>query len=310
MEKTMTSWMLLTLLLGVILVSSCKKNWLNAKPSKSLVVPANVADYQALLDNTDMMNVQAPTLSMVGDGDYFIKDATYNALGSPYEKGAYVWAATADFYGGQSNADWLVAYGRILQDNVVLDGLSSLNPEPVDDGGYSNVKGSALFYRSFDFYCLSQQYCKTYKVETATTDLGLPLRISSNVNVSLGRSSLQQTYDRMINDLLLACKLLPNASLYPTRPSKVAAYGLLSRIYLSQENYGKALTYADSCLQLQNALINYNELSTSVSAPLALFNKEVIFHTQLGSYKKIKINLIFNCKWHCHTGFVSVIFSK
>jgi hypothetical protein len=268
----------------VITCNACKKSWSDAKPNKALVVPTSVADFQALLDNSSTMNTQLPTLSMVGDGDYYVSDATYNSLSSPQEKGAYLWVPTADFYGGQPSIDWIVAYTRILQDNVVLDGTTSLTTNANNQAAYNNVKGSALFYRCLDFFDLSQQYCKPYDPSSASNDLGLPLRTSSNVNLTVLRSSLKATYDQITNDLLQAVPLLPVSPLYPTRPSKPAAFGLLARVYLSQENYSKALLYADSCLQLKNDLMNFNGLTPKKLAPFARFNKEVIFHAGLANY--------------------------
>lgn len=80
---------------------ACKKNWLDAKPNKALVVPSAIADYQALLDaakdGITPMNLNYPGISMAGDGDYFIADDDYDGLGYPPEKGAYSWAETAEF---------------------------------------------------------------------------------------------------------------------------------------------------------------------------------------------------------------------
>ncbi|MCQ6958279.1 RagB/SusD family nutrient uptake outer membrane protein [Mucilaginibacter aquariorum] len=270
------------------LFSACKKDWLNAKPDKALVVPKTIADYQALLDNTkgfaNPMNIDLASLSMVGDGDYYITDATYNSLGSGGEQSAYLWAPNDNFYAGQGSNDWISSYGRILTTNVVLDGLGTIKPDQSNQAAYELAKGSALFFRTYDFYSLSQQLCKVYNASTAKSDLGLPLRLSSNVNLSVARSTLQETYGQMINDLIQAAALLPVTATYPTRPSKPAAFGLLARVYLSQENYAKALLYADSCLQINNALLDYNELSVTSPFPLSYFNKEVIFHTQLGGY--------------------------
>jgi hypothetical protein len=286
--KKMKLYGMLLLLSAIAICSACKKDWLDAKPSKALVVPATVADYQALLDNTKgsgaPMNIDLPSITMVCDGDYAITDAAYNSLGFPPEQGAYIWAATADFYGGQPLGEWINAYARILQNNVVLDGIALLKVDASTRSAYNNVKGSALFYRSLDFYDLSQEFCKVYDAGTAGADLGLPLRVSSNVNLTLSRASVAQTYDQINSDLLQAAQLLPPKPLFPTRPCKASAFGLLARFYLSQENYGKALLYADSCLQLQNDLLDYNQLSVASPFPLSYFNKEVIFHSQLSSY--------------------------
>jgi len=287
MNKSIKKSCLSVMLFSIILCSACKKDWLNAKPDKALVVPTTVSDYQALLDNaigSPGMNQNEPSLSMVGDGDYHIADADYTRLRYAPEKSAYIWAPTADFYNGQGSSEWISAYARILQSNVVLDGITTLKTDDGSLTAYNNVKGSALFYRSFDFYNLSQIYCKAYDATSATTDLGLPLRVSSNVNLTVSRSSLQQTYDLITHDLLQAAPLLPATPLYPTRPSKPAVFGLLARVYLAQGNYSKALTYADSSLHLQSALMDYNQLNPNDYIPIAQFNKEVIFHSQLSIY--------------------------
>ena len=266
----------------------CKKDWLDAKPNNDLVVPSTIQDYQALLDDQKdgqaPLNINLPGLSMVGDGDYYITDKSFNSLGNPPENGAYTWAPTADFYGGQTCHDWINAYARVLKDNVVLDGILTLKKDTSEQDAYNNVKGSALFYRSLDFYDLSQEFCNAYDPSTTATDLGLPLRVSSNINLTFTRATLSQTYEQFTSDLRQAAKLLPVIPLFPTRPSKPAVYGLLARIYLSQEDYKNALLYADSCLQLQNSLMDYNQLSTTSVSPIAYFNKEVIFHAQLAAY--------------------------
>jgi len=286
--KTIKISTLSILLAGTLLTCACNKDWLNAKPNKALVVPSTIADYQALLDDQKdgqaPLNINLPGISNVGDGDYHISDATYNSLRSPAEKSAYIWAPTADFYGGQGSNDWINAYARILKDNVVLDGIPLIKVNTSSLSAFNNVKGSALFYRSLDFYDLSQQFCKVYVESTANTDLGLPLRLSSNVNLTVGRASVQQTYDQVIDDLLTAAPLLPATPLFPTRPSKPGVFGLLARVYLSQENYAKALLYADSSLQIQNALMDFNQLSLTSVSPISYFNKEVIFHAQLATY--------------------------
>jgi tetratricopeptide (TPR) repeat protein len=274
---------------SIALFSACKKDWLDAKPSKALVVPTSISDYQTLLDNEIQMNSNAPGLGVVSDDNLRVTDATYLGL-SQQERNAYTWGATENFYGSDGNGDWYYAYSRILDDNVVLDGIKTLTPDPSPQSAFNNVNGSALFYRSLDFYNLAQEFCKPYVNATAVTDLGLPLRLSSNVNLSVNRSSLQQTYDQIISDLLKALPMLPIAPSYPTRPSKPAAFGLLSRVYLAQENYSKALLYADSCLQLHNSLLDYNQLSKTATNPVTRFNKEVIFHYTLSGYLAFRTN--------------------
>jgi len=289
--KTLKLSCLGMLLLSIVSFSACNKDWLNAKPNDALVIPSTPADYQALLDNTMQMNSNYPALYMLGDGDFYLTDSIYTAL-DPEERGAYIWAPTQDFYGGEQCYDWQDSYTTILNANVVLDGLPALSINAGSLAAFNNVKGSALFFRSLCLYALSQEFCKPYNSSSANTDLGLPLRISSNVNLVVNRASVQQTYDQIINDLSAALPMLPAMPLYPTRPSKSAAYGLLARIYLIQQDYGKAFLYADSSLQINNTLIDFNTLASSANYPITRFNNEVIFHYLLGNYEAFESGLL------------------
>ncbi|WP_158994161.1 RagB/SusD family nutrient uptake outer membrane protein [Mucilaginibacter sp. L196] len=287
--KTIKNYSIYLMLFAFLGLNACNKNWLNGKPSKALVIPTSPEDYQSLLDNP-AMNDNYASLYMLGDGDFYLTDSVYASLDQP-EIGAYTWAETKSFYGGQKNYDLLQAYSNVLDANVVLDGIKSLQTQPSTIAVYNNVKGSALFYRSNIFYDLAQMFCKVYNSATANTDLGLPLRVSANVNLVINRSSVQQTYDQIINDLLTAARLLPVTQLYPTRPSKPAVFGLLARVYLSQQNYTKALLYADSCLSISNTLVDFNTLNPTKNYPIPRFNNEVIFHNLLCNYEAFSTGL-------------------
>src|SRR5262249_43952737 len=103
------------------------------------------------------------------------------------------------------------------------------------------------------------------------------------VNEPSTRVSLQKTYNQILSDLLASKQLLPISPLYTSRPSKVAAYAALARVYLSMEDYDNAFKNADSCLTLNNTLIDYSTLNPGSSTPIAIFNKETIFYARMAS---------------------------
>jgi starch-binding outer membrane protein, SusD/RagB family len=273
------------LLVLTLLEFSCKKDWLDAKPNLALVVPSTIKDYQAILDNntgTSLFNNNEPALSEVGAGDFYLPYTTWQALDNAQERNAYLWSP--DIYAGETAYDWNDTYNRILNENIVLDGIAKLPADQTNVAAWNNVKGTALFYRAYDFWSLAQEFAKAYDPNSASQDLGISIRTNPDINIKPVRATVQQTYDQIINDLLLARKLLPDAPLFPTRPGRAAVYGLLSRAYLSASNYDEALSYADSCLQLSNQLMDYNSLSKTSSRPVARFNKEVIYHHTLEYY--------------------------
>jgi len=264
---------------------SCKKSFLDAKPNLALVVPNAVADYQAILDNNianNLFNYNQPSLPEIGAGDFYLQYTSWQTLINAQERNAYLWSP--DIYAGQISFDWNNAYQRILNENVVLNGIVNISYNSSNEASWNNVKGTGLFYRAYDFLCLAEEFAKAYDASSANTDLGIPLRTSSDINVKSVRATVLETYNQIINDLLIAKSLLPASVVYPDRPGKGAVYGLLSRVYLDQSNYAKALAYADSSLQLNNKLIDFNTLSKTSSNPITYFNPEVIYNHFLSSY--------------------------
>ncbi|SMC90238.1 SusD family protein [Pedobacter nyackensis] len=268
-------------IVGLLLIlQSCGKDWLEAKPDKGLIVAGSIKDYQALLDNSGLFNnFQAVGLGEIGAGDFYITPSAWGALFNVQERSAYIWEQTSNFYKGERSSDWENAYKRILNANIVLEGIEKVKPAGNEQQEWKNVKGSALFFRAFDFYNLAQEYCMAYRPATAIKDLGLPLRLESDVNVNVKRSNLLQTYDQIIADLKIAAGLLGTRPLYKTRPSKEAVYALMARTYLSMENYDEAGVYANLALQIQSDLMDYAKINNVGTYPISRFNSEVIFHS-------------------------------
>jgi hypothetical protein len=277
-------------LAAIILSVSCNKNdFLDAKPDQSLVVPSTLQDLQAILDNDYVMNGFGssgyPVLGETAADDYYVSDRIYNDYFMPLYKNACIW--NKDVYSGETILDWDLPYRCVFYSNVVIDGLASIPRNGDNYDEWNNEMGSALAFRANAFYLLSQVFAPLYDSATASTDWGIPLRLHGDVNEPIARATVQDTYNKIVLDLDSAVQLLPDKPLYPTRPSKAAAYGLLARVYLSMRAYNKALLYADSCLQIQNELMDYNTISTTSVLPFQRFNSEVIFTYML---QKTEIN--------------------
>ncbi|MGB8190550.1 MAG: RagB/SusD family nutrient uptake outer membrane protein [Chitinophagaceae bacterium] len=276
---------------------SCKKNWLEAKPQKALVVPKKISDYQALLDNTLTSNSIGfndayNTLGEIGAGDFYVLD-TFLKL-RPFEEKVYKWIP--DIYADQTNlTEWSNPYKRIFYTNVVLEGIDQIIPSNGNEQiAWHQVKGTAFFFRAVYHYTVAQSYCKPYQAGGSNADLGIPLRLTSNFNEPTTRSKVQETYQQIVTDLKQAASLLPvdkpTDTLYRLRPTKVAATGMLARVYLSMGEYDSAFVYADKSLQTYSTLLDYNSTTTgsptgtqiniapTTTASFARFNVEVIFH--------------------------------
>jgi tetratricopeptide (TPR) repeat protein len=273
---------------------SCKKEWLDAKPQQSLVVPNSIADYQSLLDNVTganngaAINSSANIIDELGAGDMYITDATYNAR-SFIERNTYIWAG--DIYGSEANySPWASPYKRVFNTNVILEGIEKIAPQSSQEvEEWNQVKGSALFLRGYSHYDIARLFCKPYDKATSSSDLGIPLRTNSDFNEPSKRATVQTTYDQILSDLKKALALLPisvpNSTLYKLRPTKTAADAMLARVYLSMGEYDSTFLYANEALTLDSTLIDYNSIPiTSSSTAFQRFNNEVIFHLEGGTW--------------------------
>jgi len=263
------------------LIVACKKSkFLSTPPNSSLITVSSISDCQALLDNDEVMNGYGnsgyPSLGEVGCDDYYVSNSQYNLYSNPIQQ-AVTWSKAFSY---NTDPDWDLPYRTILYSNAALAELNILDKKPLS--AWNNAYASALFFRAFAYYSLSQIFCAPYDSSTAASTWGLPLRMEADVNEKLNRSKIGDTYDRIILDLNDALRIpspdFPSSPpQYATRPSKAACYGLLSRVFLSVGNYAKALTYSDSCLQLSANLIQYDTITARPPFPFHRNNPEAIF---------------------------------
>lgn len=276
--------------IAVVFLFGCKKQnkWLDEKRQQSDIVPSTLTDYQAILDNTLSMNAVFPTIGQIGADNFYFPDENA-ALVSGTERNAYVWSK--NIFEDLAN-DYYWAYACIANANIVLDGLSDLSVNSSNQLQYNSVKGQALFFRAIMFSEVASLFCKPFDNTTASTDPGICLRTTSNINHIEPRSSVKKTYDQIINDLLQAVKLLPVGQSFKTRPSRPSAFALLARVHLLIADYSNAIRYADSALKSSDKLLDFNNGIVSLTRPnrfpdFATGNDEILFFAYGWSYYNI-----------------------
>ncbi len=172
-------------------------------------------------------------------------------------------------------------YQRVFYENYILETLTGIPKDTTNAASWNNIEGSALFGRAFDFFSLADIFTLPFDSVTAGKELGIPLRLHSDINEKVGRATIAATYAQIISDANASLQYLPSLPAFKTRPSKAAAYALLARVYMTIGNYNKALAYADSSLGLQSILIDYNTLDPTAPFPFTVLNDEVVYHTAL-----------------------------
>lgn len=260
-------------LLFISLISLSCADFLDAKPSIKMTVPTKADDLYAVLNNVRTLNYSnAAALSEMASDNVHVIPEVLQAVISVDTRNTYTWS---NFI---AVSFWFNNYRKIGPSNVVLDNVELVTYKNKEEK--TELLGMAYFYRSYSYLELAQVFSKPYN-EANKEALGLVLRQSSDVNEKSVRSNLEQTYQYILADFKRAANLLPvDKPLYPTRPYKASAYAALARTLLIMGDYAQAKLYADSCLELSSALMDYRDIATKAYA-FEKFNPEVVFYSEM-----------------------------
>lgn len=264
---------LLTGLIFMALISSCE-GFLDPKPDQSLVVPSTLEDVRSLLDNTVIFSRQ-PVMSILASDDFIASDAGYTSM-TEFEQQIYFWSE--DAYPSSALDEWGIEYNKVFYANVALEALNSIAPDSEEHG---ILVAEAKFQRAHAYYHLLQQFAPAFQKAGGNENLpGIVLKNSPDINEPAVRSTLAESYSRMIEDLEEAVTSLPTSQLPKTRPNKAIAYGLLGRIYLTTFDFAKAAQAAEKALELYPSRLDFNELNVNAANPFTRFDEETVFYSE------------------------------
>lgn len=273
------------LLASSLSMQSCEK-YLNVQSNDKLVVPNSLEDLQGLLDNGSVMNLNLCAKGEKASDNYYIPTANYNSL-SETERLEYLWEDSQYNFPNE----WASMYNAVYTSNLVLERLNKIDKVESNAKDWDSVKGAALFFRGASYLSLIWTYAKAYNPATSEQDFGIILRETADFNVLSRRSSVEECYQRILDDFNNALSLLPEKSIHALRPDKLAVKGMLARTYLSMGKYAKALEFADKYLASKDELLDFNnsnELNLSANYPFSIFNKET------GIYFELKGSILTN----------------
>lgn len=252
---------------------SCEK-FLEERPKSSLAKLSTVQDYQSIMANETQFNGVFPFAGDFSSDYYYLDDAAFLSLVEETRHN-YLWEAEPP-----NVNNWNQTYSaKVYPANVTIEGIDHSVLGNFTEFNRQQVKGEAFFSRGFAFYHLAQIFAPSYQKDKAKELLGIPIRLTSDINVATTRTNLEETYSQILSDLHASAFLLPSIPRSKVRPGKSAAYAALSRAYLIMQDFKKAELYADSCLSIYNTLIDYNDLNlNSTQSQFPILNNEVIFH--------------------------------
>jgi len=245
--KYLTGFVLL-----LLLTPSCNKN-LNVAPQNALTVSQiqTSSDVEALLFGA-YSGLQAPGdfgESFLFAPDLIASDSQVNFVGTFYDYLAVQNKITVATNAMVGNI-WTSAYSTINIANTVLDKIAL-----VDSTDRPTVQGEAYFIRGTVYFYLLGLFGKPYSDGNASSNLGVPIVLtptytydsSANSPNKPARATVTQTYAQIIADLQTGISLLPTSNIN-FRADVYGAHAMLSRVYLSMEQYANAAAQADTVL--------------------------------------------------------------
>src|SRR5690242_19333955 len=137
---------------------------------------------------------------------------------------------------------WFISYKVINDVNTVIEATEKIeNP----DATINQLKGECYFLRAFCHFNLVRFYARPYS-QNPDAD-GIVMRLSTSDPAIKARSSVKEVYASIVEDAIKAAELMaqPRGVAYA---SQEAAWALLSRVYLYEEDNANAIEYANKVI--------------------------------------------------------------
>jgi hypothetical protein len=247
--KTIYNYILTFILVALIAVGCGDK--LNVEPV------TNIDEKNALKTSADVEGLLVGAYSAISSGDVYGGNVQRDAelIGDDLDNSELFWDGTFVAPGeiwtknmlitnDQAESTWLDSYKVINICNNILANLNLVTEVKRD-----RVEGEAKFLRGTIYFELVRIYARTWTDPNGTpaTNPGVPIVLTpttlENAGDKIPRSSVADVYNRVFSDLNDAANLLPDDNVFFA--NRFAAHGMLSRVYLMQNDYANAAIEAD-----------------------------------------------------------------
>lgn len=188
------------------------------------------------------------------------KNVMFNVMKESYKWSAYPFDDDQPNY-YQGPTAWHKLYECIGMANVILGEVERFREEE----DYNRIKGESLFLRGFYYFYLVNSWGHPYNPTTASTDLGVPIKLTEYIeDRGFRRNSVEECYQQIIKDVKEAITYLENVTQPSTRrANQNAARALLAKTYLYMGEYQLALEQCDAILDRPGtlALLDLNAMT-------------------------------------------------
>jgi hypothetical protein len=238
-----------SLLLAILFLSACSKDFLETKPTTQVDAGSavtTVENAKASLNGIHRsMFMRYNDQGTFGQGTIMInadvlgEDFVFSGQSNGWFLTGYRWIDHRNANGG-AYFPYQFYYRIISNANVIINGIDKTVGLPADK---NNMLGQALAYRGWAYFNLVQLYGKRFVKGAANDGLGVPL-VLTNTTEPQGRATVAEVYTQINKDLNTAAGILSN-----TRPDKSnlnlsVVLGIQARVALTQQEWATAASKA------------------------------------------------------------------
>lgn len=239
-------------LLLTVAMTSCS-DYLK-EDSGDLLIPKKVDEFQAVLFGEgyphtfandvafiDLMTDDVTVMNGLSDNP----DDGYDTNSIPTGRGAYLWAYDVEYYINDYANSYNNRYKNILACNTIIENEATMLG---DDSKRNYCVAQAYALRAFNYFCLVNWYGLPYNKETADKDMGVAVRLDSEVTREhFTRSTVAKVYEQINQDLDRALELYSQSSEAENKylVSEKAALLLKTRVALFMENWDDVIKYGE-----------------------------------------------------------------
>ncbi|WP_106915069.1 RagB/SusD family nutrient uptake outer membrane protein [Chryseobacterium aurantiacum] len=223
------------------------------------VIPVTVEDYRKVLTSAYAKYPSHKSLSVLRTDEVNINEniSDFNVYREiAMWKDANNDSATAEF-------PWVKFYSVVFYLNQIInEGSKTMQDSPEKQ----QILAEAYALRAYVYFDMVNLYGKPYNSATASTDRGVPINLEMDLEAVLKPSSVQEVYNQVHADISKAEGLMveqQQSAGINYRFSKVALLALQARTALYENDWNKALSYADQALAIKGELSNLNTSNTA-----------------------------------------------
>jgi len=277
-------------LLLVLSASSCKK-YLDIEPVGK-VIPTTAEDFRALLNSGYSGFAEHKSMLALRTDELLLNE---NEEGTAAYRDIYKW--------NDANPDavsvafpYLAFYRSIFYANSVIadvENRAGKTPET------AQLKGEAYLLRAYNHFELLNLYAKSYDKNTASTDRGVPLSVTVNLEANYKPATIEAVYNQIFSDLAEGQKLLNTANFDAGknyRFTKRAALAFAARVYEFRGEWANALKASQDALALGSQLEDLNAegalLPNQYTSKENIMSMEDVFNSDLTKISFIAPHLI------------------